>query len=272
MVLNEQTRKLLLLAWLAAVAAASFLLFRSLYKPDAVQPPVVEEPEPAPEVAPEPEEVVVHPIEPLELEPVDGELVELPPLDESDRYFALALIELFGEDIDALLSDSGLIDKTVATTDNLTRARVSEKVRPIGRIQGSFDVVAAAENGPFTISPDSFVRYDGIVDMLADADRDELVATYRRFYPLIQVAYVRLGYPDGYFNDRAVAVIDELLATPEPERPVQLVRPHVLYEYADPELESLSAGQKLLIRMGPEHAARVKSVLADIRQRIAQAP
>ena len=82
----------------------------------------------------------------------------------------------------------------------------------------------------------------------------------------------RLGYPNAYFNDRAVAVIDELLTTPEPEQPIPLVRPHVLYEYADPELEALSAGQKLLLRMGPDHAARVKAVLAEIRQRIAQAP
>ena len=184
----------------------------------------------------------------------------------------MALVEIFGEDIEAMLSDAALIDKTVASVDSLTRDRVSEKVRPIGRIGGSFDVVATGENGPWYISPDNFARYDGIVNMLTSADLDQLVATYRRFYPLIQEAYVRLGYPGSYFNDRAVAVIDEMLATPEPEQPIQLVRPHVLYQYADPALEDLSAGQKLLLRMGPEHAARVKGVLTEIRQRIAQSP
>jgi len=83
---------------------------------------------------------------------------------------------------------------------------------------------------------------------------------------------VRLGYPDGYFNDRAVAVIDQLLATPQPAEPVRLVRPHVLYEFADPKLEALSSGQKLLIRMGPDNAARVKTVLAELRTRIASNP
>ena len=33
-------------------------------------------------------------------------------------------------------------------------------------------------------------------------------------------------------------------ATPEVSRPVRLVQPRVLYRYADPAIESLSAGQK----------------------------
>ena len=106
--------------------------------------------------------------------------------------------------------------------------------------------------------------------MLTGADLDELAATYRRFYPLIQEAFAQLGYPDAYFNDRLIAVIDHLLATPEPREPVQLVQPHVLYEFADPALEALSSGQKLLLRMGSDNAARVKSVLEELRIRIAQ--
>jgi hypothetical protein len=97
-----------------------------------------------------------------------------------------------------------------------------------------------------------------------------VAATYRRFYPLIQEAYTQLGYPDAYFNDRVVAVIDHLLETPAPAEPIELVQPHVLYKFADPKLEALSSGQKLLLRMGGDHAARVKSVLTELRDRIAQ--
>ena len=82
---------------------------------------------------------------------------------------------------------------------------------------------------------------------------------------------MRLGYPDGYFNDRLVEVIDHLLATPEIEDPVRVVRPHVLYEYEDPALESLSAGQKLLLRTGPDHAVVVKQFLEEMRERITRA-
>ena len=79
---------------------------------------------------------------------------------------------------------------------------------------------------------------------------------------------MRLGYPNAYFNDRAVEVIDHLLETPTPDQPILLVRPHVLYEYADPELAALSSGQKLLLRMGAEHADKIKAVLRGLRVRI----
>ena len=91
---------------------------------------------------------------------------------------------------------------------------------------------------------------------------------YRRFYPLFQKSYERLGYPNAYFNDRVVEIIDHLLETPEAETPTRLVRPHVLYEFEDSDLESLSSGQKLLIRMGSEHAAYIKRALRGLRSRI----
>jgi hypothetical protein len=61
-------------------------------------------------------------------------------------------------------------------------------------------------------------------------------------------------------------VIQHLLDTPEPARPVRLVKPEASYVFEDPELEALSAGQKILIRMGPSNAERVKAKLSEIRE------
>jgi hypothetical protein len=44
-----------------------------------------------------------------------------------------------------------------------------------------------------------------------------------------------------------------------------LVRPNVLYQFADPELEAQSSGRKLLIRMGHEHAEKIKNSLRELR-------
>jgi len=51
--------------------------------------------------------------------------------------------------------------------------------------------------------------------------------------------------------------------------PIRLVRPHVLYEFADADLAALSSGQKLLLRMGRDHTATIKRVLSDLRALIA---
>jgi Protein of unknown function (DUF3014) len=95
---------------------------------------------------------------------------------------------------------------------------------------------------------------------------------YIRFYPLFQQSYQNLGYPTGYFNDRLVEVIDAMLATPEPTGPIQLERPNVMYTFADPALEARPAGQKLLIRMGPQNARVIKAKLTELRAVITAGP
>ncbi|MFQ6006575.1 MAG: DUF3014 domain-containing protein, partial [Woeseia sp.] len=198
-----------------------------------------------------------------------GELVPLPALDQSDEYLKLALADVLGSTTVAeMLAETDLITRIVVTVDNLPRDHVAERIRPVAALAAPFDAEAAGNN-EYTISPDSYRRYDLLVDLVTSADLDELTEVYGRFYPLFQKAYVDLGYPNAYFNDRLVAVIDHLLMTPQVQEPVSLVRPHVLYEFADMDLESLSSGQKLLLRMGAEHAARIKATLRELRLRIA---
>jgi hypothetical protein len=89
---------------------------------------------------------------------------------------------------------------------------------------------------------------------------------------LFQQAYEELGYPGAYFNDRLVHAIDHLLATPEIAGDLALKQPRVLYEFADPQLEMLSAGQKAMLRIGPDNARRVKAKLRALRAEITSKP
>ena len=215
----------------------------------------------------------LHPLEPLpSSRDNERQLVPLPALDDSDAWFRLELLDLFGGGLDALLVDEALIEKFVATVDNLPRKHVAERIRPVGRLEGAFRADGDPEADTVLLAPENFERYDFFVNMIAGADADSLVEAYRRYYPLLQEAYVGLGYPDAYFNDRVIEVIDHLLATPQPDGPVRLVRPHVLYEFADPGLEALSSGQKLLLRIGPDNAERMRVALRALRARIAADP
>lgn len=226
------------------------------------------DPEPAAPVAREPVEVPgpLHPVESVsDASETRPDLVPLPALDASDEYLKIEIVDIFGESIEDLLAESGMIERIVATIDNLPRSHVAERIRPVGGLSDQFLVDGLDTSGMDRISPANYRRYDVLVGMIGAADQLQIADLYRRYYPLFQKAYVELGYPDGYFNDRLVEVIDHLLATPEVTDPVSVVRPHVLYEYEDVRLEALSSGQKLLIRMGNEHATTVKKALRDLR-------
>ncbi len=267
--MDDPDVKLLLLLVLGAALAGSLWYFRDHILP-ANEQTITIQPDP---IATEPpaQTSPIHPIAAVKSEEsFEGDLVELPPLDDSDSYFLLALIDSFGPDVGDVLVNDALIDKFVATVDNLTRDHVAEKLRPVGRLQGAFEAGAGSDASQLTISVENHARYVSLVNLVVAADLETVAATYRRFYPLFQESYVRLGYPNGYFNDRVVDVIDQLLETPEPVEPVRLVRPHVLYEFADTDLEASSSGQKLLLRMGNENAARIKQVLRRLRALITE--
>lgn len=248
------------------LAAGLLYLSQRSQEPPVVAVPAQPDPPPAADESPR------HPLPaPVEAEPEieSPPLPPLPALDDSDEFSAHALVDLFGADIDALLVDASLIEKFVTTVDNLSRSRVAEKVRPLQRISGLFPVEMHEDGKSYSINPDNYGRYDVLVDLATSVSADSIAAIYRHFYPLLQEAYVNLGYPDGYFNDRVIETIDHLLDTPHPEESLALVRPHVLYEYADPRLEALSSGQKLLLRMGSQHAARIKQQLRELRAQLA---
>jgi hypothetical protein len=122
-------------------------------------------------------------------------------------------------------------------------------------------------------------RFTPFVKLAVSVDTTLATSMYARLYPLFQQAYEELGYPKKYFNDRLVEVIDQLLATPELNEPIRLTltqvqgpiqssQPWLRYEFEEPALEALPAGQKILLRIGPANAAQLKSKLREFRERI----
>jgi hypothetical protein len=193
----------------------------------------------------------------------------LPPLAESDPATQEALGGVFGRALDPFLVPKNIIRHTVVTIDNLPRKKTAVQMWPVKPLGGELTTSGTDE---ILLSEANYARYEPIVKLATMADTEQLVSLYKRFYPLFQQAYVDLGYPEGYFNNRLIEVIDHLLETPEITGSMKLVQPGVFYEFADPSLESRSSGQKLLLRIGSENAAAVKLKLRDIRREIAQAP
>ncbi|HLQ13190.1 MAG TPA: DUF3014 domain-containing protein [Steroidobacteraceae bacterium] len=229
--------------------------------PTPTPPPLVSAP-PAPETPP----AIAHP-----LPPVTDPGPALPPLNNSDPVFLGAIEQLPGGDaLRTLLQPETLIRHLVATVDNLPRARLALEMRPVHSTPGQLLTVGDEQQA--TLDDHNAARYATAIAALRALDMRAVSKLYQHFYPLFQRAYEDLGYPHAYFNDRLVATIDDLLATPQPTAPLALVRPKVFWEFADPELEARSAGQKLLLRMGNENATIVRAKLRELRALVVTAP
>ena len=249
------------------LAAAAFFAFRAMQPgppPVPVTAPAEPSPTPPEEPAPAPA-FLPGTLPPADVEPA-GE--PLPALDDSDPEVRDAAVDLLGEEyVEQLLTPVDIVRRAVVTVDNLPREKIALRLRVVPPLPGRF--ITSGDDDQWTvISADNFARYTPWVKTFAAADTEQILGVYSRLYPLFQQAYQELGYPDAQFNDRVIAVIDDLLAAPEIDGPIRLVRPHVLYQFADPELEARSAGQKTLIRMGRENAALVKAKLREIRSSI----
>lgn len=193
----------------------------------------------------------------------------LPALDASDRLFIAALKKLVGhKSFSALVRPEKLIRNLVVTVDNLPRAQAVSERMPVMPLSGHFAVNTSG--GIVRMDPANGERFRPLVDALQWISVPGLLDLYARYYPLFQTAYVELGYPKGYFNDRLVVALDDLLATPQVDSPMELTQSKVLFEFADPSLESRSAGQKIMLRMGSDNALKVKAFLVAVRDGVTQ--
>ncbi len=188
----------------------------------------------------------------------------LPALADSDSAVADALSTLAGgRDLADILIARAIIPRIVATIDALPSRKLGTNILPVRGAPGKFQV--ERHEGGDVIAASNSDRYAEYLRIVEAVDPAAAVAWYVRFYPLFQQAYRDLGYPNGYFNDRLIAVLDHLLAAPDPSGPVAVRKTETTFAYADPALESLSAGQKMLVRIGPDDEAAVKTKLRAIR-------
>lgn len=191
----------------------------------------------------------------------------LPSLEQSDPSVMEAISgSLVHQSLKDLIRLDGLVRNIVVTIDNLPRQTMAVRQFPVAPAGSAFAVSGADEN--LSIAAENAKRYAPYAQIAEGMDAKSLVDAYVHLYPLFQRAYEELGYPNGYFNDRLITVIDHLLNTPEINGPIALVQSHVQYRFADPALEADSAGHKVMIRMGAENAAKVKAKLREIRREL----
>ena len=257
------------------VAAGGAFWWGRTQRPAPVPPataPLPVAPPPAPPPPPEP--AIRNPL------PAAAAPGGLPSLDQSDGYVKKALVDLVGrKPVSRFFRLEGALGRFVATVNNLATDGATADLWPVTPTPGRFET--ETRDGATVASARNAERYAPFVRFADGIDTARAVALYVRLYPLLQRAYEDLGYPGAYLNDRVVTVIDNLLATPNVSGPIRVKRVGLdagtgggagLYLYEDSALESATAGQKILLRMGTENRTKLIAKLTEIRAQIAARP
>lgn len=244
---------------LIGIGIAAYLYFQQQQtntKPLSVDIPDIASTTPPPDkTAPETRQILNAP----------EEEITLPLLESSDNFMAMALEKLLNNKaLMAIFINEQLINNILVTIDNLPRKQITMRLMPIKKAPGQFIVMES--EGQTVISPKNQARYSRYMQLTESIDPEQLVKLYLQLYPLLQQSYEQIGYPNQYFNDRLITVIDHLLAAPEVTAPIPLVQPKFFYLYADSELENRSIGQRILMRIGIENARIIKAKLSAIKE------
>ena len=122
------------------------------------------------------EEIVPrYPIPDIEKNNVEkSNLISLPPIAESDEYLRIELSDLIADELFSLVTKSNLVEKIVATIDNLPRAYLAERMRPINIESEKFIVEAQGTLDGFILSEKNYERYNSLNDTLEVIDKNVL--------------------------------------------------------------------------------------------------
>lgn len=221
---------------------------------------------------PVPESADDHGPSELDQDTADDELRSASPppppiLEESDRFLRSLLRRIFSATVlEEWLKQDRIVERIVVTINSLDGPAISLRFWPVRHIEGLPTIERSGDT--LRWSEVNTERYRPLIEILRATDPEEVAEVYFRSYPLFQQAYDSLGLEEAHFNDRLVEIVDHLLGAPAIEPGFEVKQPKVLYEFADPALESQSWGRKLLIRMGPDNAAIVKDWLRALRKEL----
>ena len=262
-------KKPLLIFTIGIVAIAAVTLFVLNDDPEVpIEPTEVVQPstptvgelpiatQPEPEVSVESEEAVAEVV--IEAEEIAPK-PQPAPINQSDEPFALSVAQLGpAHPVIEWLEPTQLLRKTVAMVDALSRGELMFKNRPVSNtvVEGAF--LIESQPGRIELSPNNFARYDTLISAIEYVDEDTAIELYHFWSPRLEEAYAELGMQTS-FDQAFRAAMERLVNAPEVAGNIELVRPAVYYKFADPRLENLSDVEKLMIRMGPANAERLKA-------------
>src|SRR6266851_1116937 len=200
------------------------------------------------------------------------ELVVLQRVRSTSDRVVRTLVQALSESpaVMAWLPTNGLIRNFTVVVSNIaegaTPAKQLKPLRPSSRFR------IAERDGNAYVDPRSYERYVMIADAIGSIDPAGAARLYATLKPRIEEAHRDLGSLNQSFDRTLERAILALLDTPIVDGPVRLKPKGIGYAYADERLESLSAAQKQLLRMGPRNMRIIKARLREIALALGMRP
>ena len=194
--------------------------------------------------------------------------INLPPLEETDPLIRELVGRLSSHPtVAAWLTTDGLILNFVMVTNAIANGGIrNAELKAIGPVP-RFRIKEARDN--MYIDPSSYRRYDRYAEAVASIDARGAARLYESLKPRIGDAYRKLDGAGDDFNPVMERAIVELLRVPIIEGEVELEPKGIVFGFADPKLEGLTAAQKQLLRMGPQNVRRIQAKLREIADYLA---
>jgi hypothetical protein len=189
----------------------------------------------------------------------------LPTLDASDQMIRNLLVsEESLPELTLWLELDDLIRRSASYMDGLARGSILSKVFPLSAPNGKF--TTHRQDNVIWLNAGNYERYNNSVDVLLSLDMQKMAQIFHKIRPLLESAFMELGYKPRQMDGIILQTIDNILATPVIVEPLKLTRDSVVYKFADPELETLMPLQKQLLRAGPENTRRIQQQAKALKQ------
>ena len=204
------------------------------------------------ELAPEPE-----------LKEDETNVIELPTLTDSDPFVFETLQTLQnGMALVNVLAEDQIVRKFVVFVENISRGEFPQTGLPYKGL-GQEMPVSEIDDNLFVMDQVAHSRFDQVVSTFVETDTDSAVIIYQMLSPLFQQAYAEIGFRNVSFDETLRGAINNVLRTTNMEGPYQLVKPSVMYLYADSSIENLAEVHKQLLRIGPDNTSALKAKLRE---------
>lgn len=229
------------------------------------EPALPTTPEPISEAVPS-AVVAAEPAVPVVTETPSAPLPPLPALDESDKALSNDLLALsWKAGLAALFNREEMIRHFVVTVDNVAQGQLVAGQPVLVKPATGYRVEEVSQSR-YRVAANNTERYEPYLQLLESVPARQVLALKQRYQPLLEEAFAELGYPDLTFDQRLRQAIAVLLATPAAVPDAELVRPSVMYTYADERVESLPEAQKQVLRLSPAQQQRFKALLTTYQQ------